>query len=113
MPATYFLGNRLLATGTPLNWGGSVIPGPCGRNLAFFCPSCGEVWARVVDSSASGWHSVTRGCAQHPRSGADDSAGSFIHPWIQHGLPELPDAVLEYEMQLRLTRFSDDPRPLG
>lgn len=103
MPASYFLGTRLL---------GSTIA--CHKwddtedfrdSEALFCPVCGEIWGRIVESLAYRWHTTTRECARHGRP-EQDSAGSFIAPW-RKTFAELPPEVLVYEANLRLSRFKE------
>ena len=99
MPASYFLGNRLLGTSIAKPaWTDSE---GSDHSLLMMCPVCGEVWGRVHYDFGIGWHAVTRNCIKHQTIG--DEAGSFIHPW-RKTFRELPPEVLAYELQLRLNR---------
>jgi hypothetical protein len=99
MPASYFLGNRLLGTSPKqAMWDDTT---PLAGNEAMFCPTCGEVWGRVLIWERSPWHTTTRNCAKHPT--CLDSPGSFIASW-RTTFEELPPEVLAYELQLRLNR---------
>lgn len=90
MPVTYFLRNKLLATGPHFGWDDAT---PCHHSVAFFCPACGELWGRV-QVSGKPWHPACIPCAQH-------GGGSFIFSWRRR-FDELPPAVLSYELSLLL-----------
>jgi hypothetical protein len=36
------------------------------RSLAYFCPTCGEVWGRVLVSTATTWDALYRQCSSCP-----------------------------------------------
>lgn len=58
--AHYFFGSRILGT--------SVLPFHpyAPESLAFFCQTCGELWARVlVEGSETNWRVEVAPCAQH------------------------------------------------
>ena len=99
MPASYFLGNRLLATShSHPYWDDTMF---AARSVAFMCPACGEVWGRIALESGD-WLPLLRPCQRHPHPNQGEPGGSFIHPW-RIGCPaELPPEVLRYELQLRL-----------
>lgn len=109
MPASYFLGTRLL---------GDSIRNPmwddaeeADYNLALFCPICGDIWGRVIKHPQIDWHSTVRHCARHfdhQRNWGGDHAGSFIASW-RRTFAELPPEVLQYEVQLRLDRYKETP----
>ena len=95
MGAHYFLGNKLLGTSERLHrWEDSRVH---HQNVAHFCPTCGEVWGRIIDSQVAGWFAQTNLCAKH-------GGGSFISPW-RSSFEELPPEVLQYELQIRLDQF--------
>lgn len=99
MPASYFLGTRLLGSTIAYHkWDDAT---ECRDSEALFCPTCGEVWGRVVEALATSWHCTIRPCHKH--GPGLDSAGSFIAPW-RNTTDELPSEVLLYEVQLRLQR---------
>lgn len=95
----YFLGNQLLATTSirPL-WDDSTVS--C-VSTAYFCPACGEVWARIMLEGAR-WLAVTAPCSKHTSSSR--KGGYFIMPW-RKTYWELPQEVLKYELQLLLDRY--------
>lgn len=101
MPASYFLGTRLIGD-TILNprWADTE---EARYNQALFCPRCGDIWGRIIHHPADEWHATIRNCPRHPTS---DAAGSFIAPW-RTTFEELPPEVLRYEAQLRLDRLKD------
>ena len=96
----YFLGSRLLAQSQLLpKWSDTE---PASASLALFCPTCGEVWGRVI-VDGSQWHPVNRGCRAHPP--CNDVGGTFIAPW-RSTFAELPPEVLRYEAMIRLMEKS-------
>lgn len=111
MPASYFLGTRLLGSSSrPAMWDDATVD---DHNVALFCPLCGEIWGRIHQYPGLAWHAQTRFCARHFTSEANwggDSAGSFIASW-RRTFQELPPEVLEYEAQLRLDRFKEEQCP--
>lgn len=95
MPALYFLGNKLLASGPALSkWDDSRVN---HQNIAHFCPQCGEIWGRIMDERVAGWACQITLCRKH-------GSGSFIAPW-RWAFDELPPEVLRYELQIRLDSF--------
>lgn len=105
MPASYFLGSRLLGSTIAYHKWSDTEKMPDSE--AFFCPECGEIWGRILESLSCNWHVTIRSCAQHPRYPGEDAAGSFIAPW-RKAFEELPPEVLRYETQLRLDRIKDE-----
>lgn len=79
-------------------WADSVVQ---ETNVGMMCPTCGEAWARVVNTAATHWTFQMRGCTKH-------GSGSFIAPWANQ-FEELPPEVLHYELQLRLDQFEEKP----
>jgi hypothetical protein len=103
VPASYFLGNRLLAVGPPLWWSDMQ---QCFGPLAFLCPHCGEVWGRLAMSGE--WTAVRRGCERCGKSDYGDP-GSFLHPWLSSPtLSTAPRELLLYEARLRLRSLPHD-----
>ena len=98
MTATYFLGTSVLAIGPSPHWWDDTTPD--SPSLVFVCPTCGDAWGRILNSSSpQDWLPIRRGCQHHPW--CDEVGGSFIPPW-RHGCPaELPQQVLSYELSLR------------
>lgn len=103
MPAAYFLGTQLLGSTIAYHkWDDTE---DARFSEALFCPVCGDIWARIVESLATTWHVTNRECSKHS---SRDCAGSFIAPW-RTTFEELPPEVLRYEAQLRLNRLKDNP----
>lgn len=105
MPASYFLGNRLLASSAPAPWWSDSDL--AHHSQAFFCPTCGEIWGRIAVDNLS-WMAVTAGCVKHPQW-PDEVGGSFIHPWCKGCPRELPFEVLQHELQIRLNQLENEP----
>lgn len=60
MPAHYFIGSQLLASGPESLLGGG------SHSQAYFCQTCGEIWARIVaDSSPDHWDIDWAPCVKH------------------------------------------------
>ena len=95
MGAYYFLGNQLLGTSrkSPM-WSDTTEQ---LTNVGMMCDTCGEVWARVVNSMAHRWTFQMRLCGKHGN-------GSFIAAWANQ-FEELPPEVLRYELLLRLDKY--------
>lgn len=95
----YFLGTQLLATThiRPM-WDDSTIS---FSSTAYFCPVCGEVWARIMIEGAE-WLPTNSPCPKH--TNGLRKGGYFIAPW-RKTYWELPQEVLKYELQLLLDRY--------
>jgi hypothetical protein len=78
-----------------------------GHHRLYFCPDCGNVWARWTFSTARHWAAITRACPTH-RYFADEHPGSLIYN--RDDLYLLPRDALFREM-LRSMReiFPDFP----
>lgn len=119
--ATYFLGSRILGT--------STFPCPNGGadGQAWFCRTCGEVWARVVcredDSATSPFILHQAPCVKHAPTCAIDwqyLPGSMLNSlglnrstlstlqWAL-ALEHLPEEVLRREVQLAIIHFEKQP----
>ncbi len=94
MPASYFLGSAYLGQVPRLWWDAAQMS---HVSLAFFCPRCGEIWARAHDTAAAEWHVITRGCTKHP-TWAFEPGGLLSLPWFKS--QDLPLPVLEREFHL-------------
>lgn len=71
-------------------------------SLAFFCPQCGEVWARRIITPSIRWNVLTRECNKHQAPRYCEPGGSI---WINYNgdyTYNLPKPVLRYETLLRL-----------
>ena len=68
-------------------------------SVAYFCPLCGEIWAKCLMTSPSGiarpFESIHTACPQHPQMPWD---GSFWLPWDQPYCNEFPPALLCWEI---------------
>lgn len=73
---------------------------------ALFCPSCGDVWGRLVLIDSAGRQMLleveTVSCEAHPDQWA--VAGSFLNPPLEGLLPYLPPAVLRREFDLTMRK---------
>jgi hypothetical protein len=111
MSAHYFLGSKLL--------GSSTSEFPSGQSCALFCTTCGDIWGRIVVSTA--WRVRSVPCIKHKRTGVADwssESGSFLVPsfdrehtsimFAAETIEELPPEVLQYEFQLRLRQFNKE-----
>ncbi len=104
--AHYFLGNRLLgSTSRVQTWDGVQST----RSLAYFCPTCGEVWGRLVVGKGDEWVALSAPCAKHP-AWRGTVQGSFLRSWNPHGLDELPDELLAYEFDTHWTHIMKEPK---
>ena len=103
MPASYFLGNRLLGTttATPL-WDDTTF---IQSSQVFVCPTCGEAWGRIAMEGRE-WLPVRRGCPKHPWT--EDIGGTFLPAWRRR-LDDFPPEVVVYEFHLRLAGVPDAP----
>lgn len=89
----YFLGQKLLGSSNLYpKWSEDK---PLQGSSAYFCSTCGEIWARIVNDKATYHQALIVACAKHGN-------GSFILPWRQGCPSELPPEVLLYEFNLRL-----------
>lgn len=73
-------------------------------SLAFFCPKCGEVWARRVITPNTNWNAITHECPKHQSPRSAEPGGSV---WINYNsdfINNLPREVLRYETLLRLEK---------
>ncbi len=83
------------------------------RSFAFFCPTCGEVWGRVV--AGGSWDIIQSPCKLHQPVGVQDWGrfpGSLLWPSLSKTfypithwaicLDFLPPPVLQYEFDLAI-----------
>jgi hypothetical protein len=94
MSAQYFRGTRLVGTGpySP-RWSTSTAPGQF--SYAYFCPTCGDIWARIATDRP--WFAVTRGCQAHPYPHTDQPGGLWLPPW--------PTEILDYPVEVLREEF--------
>lgn len=111
--AVYFLQGRLL--------GQSQFAAPTPpHSLAYFCSTCGEIWARIgVLGERPYWSIEHVVCEKHTPRGVPewrgipgglcpnmDSRRSFLSTmWWGRALEHLPPAVLERELTLTLSHY--------
>jgi len=70
---------------------------------AMFCPTCGELWARMpVDGSSREWRIIGGYCERHPGTSRFVVPGSLILNWEPELYEILPEAVLRRELLLHL-----------
>lgn len=63
-------------------------------SLAFFCPKCGEIWARIDGGEEFPWYCAQQRCPLH-------GTGSLNHPYdYADDYPSLPRKLLERELDL-------------
>lgn len=70
--------------------------------FAFFCPVCGDVWARRAIMPETRWNVLTHECPKHPSPRYCEPEGSV---WLNYNadfLGNLPKEVLQYEALLRM-----------
>jgi len=104
--ATYFLRDRPFAGGLS-----------SGDNLAYFCPTCGVIWARAFVEEKALWHCLTAPCEQHeirvaccwtlvPGSLVLEHRRGFLGQWASAAeLQALPGELLARELQLHLNDY--------
>ena len=108
----YFLGNRLLASCQVLN--------SPSHSQAYFCPSCGEIWARLVsEDSHAHFDLYTVYCEHHTPQGVPgwgEVPGTLCQGsrttlstmrWIA-AIEELPLVVLEREFRIMYEHWKKD-----
>lgn len=76
-------------------------------SLAFFCPQCGEVWARRIISPGTRWNAITHECPKHRSPRYCEPEGSIWMNYNKDYLEHLPLEVLRYETLLRLEHEND------
>ena len=80
-------------------------------NYALYCPTCGEVWARItIDKPGASWNFAARPCRQHPHSGWGQLAGTLADPphWVGSPLAfskDWPDGAVQWEFQSLLANY--------
>lgn len=84
------------------------------KGFAYFCPTCGDVWTRIVQIDSRGqscaFEVVVVACARHPDSW--NIPGSVLAGELEELLPLLPPGMLKQELEVHLTyleRESVDP----
>jgi hypothetical protein len=116
-PVAFYLGTTLLGTSSITTR--EFVP----NSHAMFCPTCGEIWGRIVVDPNS-WHVHSAACERHPRRGVPDWAnlpGCFTSGTMPstllgvagaaRALDILPLAVLRREFLLTAEFYHDDLLP--
>lgn len=99
--AEFFSGSQYLGQGMlRLTFIKGELERPISR--AFFCPICGEVWARVVVEGASEFQSYTRTCARHDPRWSIEIPGSIWISWDRDFQDAFPSEALKREVRLHL-----------
>lgn len=105
----FFLGDKKIAS-----CGVAARAGNGG--LAYFCPSCGEIWGRVL-LGLPRWDPVSIPCEAHGKSqwGTAFQGGSFLYPLIWWDAPNgfsladqlkfLSPELIRYEAEIRARRI--------
>lgn len=89
------------------------------HNIAYFCPSCGDIWARVVSDKSSYWHIETVSCEKHEPKGMAEWARipgclslpvffekkNLAVPFWGRAIDVFPEAVLKRELTLLLDNY--------
>ena len=77
------------------------------QSLAYFCPECGEVWARVVMARKNGetqqFRPVIMGCRRHFEPWG--IPGSLLRGELQYNLDELSVECLARELDVHLSYY--------
>jgi hypothetical protein len=79
-----------------------VTPSYC-----FFCPSCSEIWGRVIHEHYGSYHNIwTRRCPKHAQGGLDGRL-SCQHGWLDDPLlfaRDWPEGAVRHEFNVALSR---------
>jgi hypothetical protein len=94
--ATFFIGGKFFGIGN-VGYGYNRRAGHYApESLAYFCPTCGEIWARIAVADAI-WQTYRAYCEQHPAPWYMP-AGSIILPWVEEMAITFPEEVLKREI---------------
>ena len=74
------------------------------ESLAYFCETCGEVWARVVEGGRP-FRVISMSCSRHPRPYPSAVGGSLWLIWDRAFNDSLPPAVMRRELDLHLKHY--------
>jgi hypothetical protein len=113
--ALYFLHNKLLAQATF----------PCDftpHSLAYFCPTCGEVWGRIMIDGGKYWSVEHVACEKHLPQGIPEwgnipgafctnpnsSRNNLSIMWWGRALEHLPLPILQREFALILNHYEKE-----
>lgn len=99
MKALWFLNNDYLGEGEIIRELGDRRP---VTSIAYLCPRCGDVWARVAVEGASYWFAAHASCPRCAPYHSLDVPGSL---WMGHDLrfnDSMPDGLIKRELELAL-----------
>jgi hypothetical protein len=101
--AHFILGSRFLGTATwPDEFSHNERHEPYSR--AFFCMTCGEVWARIVVNEGNAWAAVHhRACPRHRGRVWLDFEGLL---WFPHMAGPMPVEALVEELKFALEKLT-------
>ena len=78
-------------------------------NVAFFCPLCGDIWARrVVEGGDPQWVLWNRLCKRHPSSISRGCSGSVWQNYDTEYLTNMPLDLLRREFLLHMETIYDN-----
>lgn len=112
----YFLGPRHLATAT---FEAAFSP----HSLAYFCPTCGDVWGRIMVEGGEPYWSLQHACCEKhsPRGGVEwgKIPGSFLTTlplaaneyggmWLARSIEHMPREVLEREVRIHTNFYQPE-----
>ncbi len=107
MRAQFFLSSRFAGTSdVPFEQFKEESAAPQSR--AYYCSTCGDVFARMVVEGPTGWRYEPRRCARCGHS-PGVVAGSIL--WLPHGsesFENLPPQVLKHEVERHWSYFLGD-----
>lgn len=104
MKASWWLRNQFLGEG-------EILPEPDARrdptryNTAYFCPMCGEIWARVAVEGQKQWISWSVQCDKHHSPYWPIIYGSMYLMWDRSFNDSMPEPALWREFDLALAHF--------
>jgi len=100
----------------PFIWGRPYTPFECflsrhntpRLSLAYFCPHCGEVWARFIAPGRS-WQVLTRNCDRCGIPNTLTPAGSVLLPYDPYFYKAFPVDILRREAILHGELYAHNP----
>lgn len=93
----------------PFIWSRAYTPFKCSLDhhgarrlsIAYFCPACGEIWARLVSTESQTWGTFARRCDRCPPTQFDfERAGSLLSDFDPYLFSALPPDLLRREVLL-------------
>lgn len=113
--ADYFIGSR--------HFGAGKVH-PQSRSLAYFCPTCGDIWGRAVVHGATEWDLYVNSCERHKNTGVythGQPPGCFLHAFFVNCiagaacspavLSSFPPALIKREFDLTMNHFLAKEQP--